>query len=72
MHDGRFDKLRQVLVHYGNITVHSRGADVKSIPFTFNEQSDLISFLLSLNDESFVFNKDYAFPETLKNELIKD
>jgi len=72
MHDGRFDKLRQVLVHYGNITVHSRGTDVKSIPLSFNDQSNLIAFLLTLNDESFVFNKDYAFPETLKNELIKD
>ena len=72
MHDGRFDKLRQVLVHYGNITVHSRGSDVKSISLTFNEQSNLIAFLLTLNDEAFVFNKEHAFPERLKTELIKD
>ncbi|MDB3904980.1 cytochrome-c peroxidase [Crocinitomicaceae bacterium] len=71
MHDGRFDKLRKVLAHYGDIDVHSRVTDVKSIPLSFNEQSDLISFLLTLNDESFVFNKEHAFPNRLKEELIK-
>jgi hypothetical protein len=49
-----------------------RHVDVKSISLTFNEQSDLIAFLLTLNDEAFVFNKEQAFPERLKTELIKD
>ena len=73
MHDGRFDKLRQVLEHYGMIESNhgTRRVDIKSIPLAFNEQSDLIAFLLTLNDKSFVFNPAFSFPEKLKETLLK-
>jgi cytochrome c peroxidase len=74
MHDGRFDRLRQVLEHYEMIeSKHgTRHVDVRSIPLTFNEQSDLIAFLLTLNDKSFVFNPAFSFPEKLKEALLKN
>ena len=72
MHDGRFDRLRQVLEHYGNIDTSTTGADVVTISLSFNEQSDLIAFLLTLNDKSFVFNPAFSFPEKLKEALLKN
>jgi cytochrome c peroxidase len=75
MHDGRFLKLNEVLDHYESIQKVNqvRIIDIeKPIKLSFNERADLISFLFALNDEQFVFNKDYAFPEKLKNEIIKD
>ena len=72
MHDGRFDRLRQVLEHYGNIDTSTTGADVVTISLSFNEQSDLIAFLLTLNDKSFVFNSAFSFPEKLKEALLKN
>jgi len=74
MHDGRFDRLRQVVEHYEMIesSQGKRHVDVKSISLTFNEQSDLIAFLLTLNDKSFVFNPAFSFPEKLKDALLKN
>ena len=61
--------------HYERIQKVNQGRIIdieKPIKLSFNERADLISFLFALNDEQFVFNKDYAFPEKLKNEIIKD
>ncbi len=75
MHDGRFYKLNDVLSHYAS-KHKNRGAErkadlKKAILLSFNERADLISFLLTLNDQNFVFNPSYSFPEKLKNELLK-
>ena len=45
MHDGRFKTLREVLNHYTE----------QKIPLTSNEKTDIIAFLLTLNDVDFVF-----------------
>jgi len=71
MHDGRFDKLRQVLEHYENIR-YSRSVDVKPLHLSFNEQSDLIAFLLTLNDKEFAFNQASSFPNKLREKLLED
>lgn len=71
MHDGRFDKLRQVLKHYENIA-YRRSLDVKPLLLSFNEQSDLIAFLLTLNDKEFVFNHASSFPNKLRESLTED
>lgn len=55
MHDGRFRKLRQVLKHYA-------GRDVQPLPISANEQSDIIAFLLTLDDRDFVFDRKHGFP----------
>jgi len=68
MHDGRFKKLRQVLDHYGTIDnqVLMRNSGIKAPIFlSLDDGADLVSFLLTLNDKSFVFNPDNAFPKKL-------
>lgn len=71
MHDGRFDKLRQVLNHYDNGIVHSPTLApqlVKGIKLTSNQKTDLIAFLLTLNDQHFVFNRKHGFPRKRAKE----
>lgn len=68
MHDGRFKTLRQVLQHY--TTPKSAGAvlsdDMKEIiHLSATEKTDLITFLMTLSDRSFVFNPQYTFPAKL-------
>jgi len=58
MHDGRFDKLGQVLKHY--TTRHDNPIKLSS-----NERVDLIAFLLTLNDKAFVFDKKHQYPRFL-------
>jgi len=68
MHDGRFQKLNQVLNHYnkGIITSQNKFNDLeKSTVLTPNEKSDLIAFLLTLNDKKFVFDHKHQFPREI-------
>ena len=68
MHDGRFQKLNQVLNHYTkgisqNPTLATELKD--SIKLTPNEKAYLIAFLLTLNDKNFVFDQKHQFPRNL-------
>ncbi len=55
MHDGRFRKLRDVLKNYA--------AQLDKVaPLSSNDQSDLIAFLLTLDDRDFVFDRKHGFP----------
>tara|TARA_B110000459_G_scaffold58957_1_gene66163 strand:+ start:5823 stop:6854 length:1032 start_codon:yes stop_codon:yes gene_type:complete len=75
MHDGRFLKLNDVLSHYNSIGSGNlkRNTDIKTpIELSFNERADLISFLLTLNDQNFVYNPAYSFPEKLKYAHLKN
>lgn len=65
MHDGRFKSLNQVLNNY------IRGVQVsptlhpslqKGIYLTSNEKTDMIAFLLTLTDSSFLYNPMFSFP----------
>ena len=51
MHDGRFKTLLEVLNHYTE----------QKIPLTSNEKADIISFLITLNDADFVFDKNNKY-----------
>ena len=68
MHDGRFRKLHQVLNHY------SKGIEQgpmlaeelkESRILSSNEKTDLLAFLLTLNDKEFVFNPKHQFPREI-------
>ena len=68
MHDGRFRKLKEVLRHYAQIERHQTGLppELKTMPqLSANEQTDLIAFLLTLNDPSFVFDPENKFPKEI-------
>jgi len=65
MHDGRFNKLKEVIDHYTDGIEKSKylSTELKNrIKLSDNEKIDLISFLLTLNDKEFVFNKKHLFP----------
>lgn len=64
MHDGRFMTLKQVINHYTSGIEHSATLSPQlneSIELSSNEKVDLISFLLTLNDKDFAFNKKHQF-----------
>ncbi|MBL7765518.1 MAG: c-type cytochrome [Chitinophagaceae bacterium] len=67
MHDGRFKQLREVLQHYsgGIQTDVHRDKLQRSIPLKDNEKVDIIAFLLTLSDRSFMFNPKFAYPKIL-------
>ncbi len=65
MHDGRFKKLSQVLNHYSSGIHHSStlSENLKQpLDLSSNDKVDIISFLLTLSDKEFVFNKKHQFP----------
>lgn len=66
MHDGRFRKLQQVLNHYA--TGIAPGAKLSPpltgpIPLNADDRVDLIAFLKTLDDRSFVFDPRFQFPK---------
>lgn len=65
MHDGRFKKLYQVLEHYTSANKALYNLDLRlQQPFLLSsvEKTDLVAFLLTLNDTSFVFNAAFRDP----------
>jgi cytochrome c peroxidase len=67
MHDGRLNKLSQVVNHYTNLTFcEQRDKRLQEpIILTKNEKVDLVSFLFTLSDKTFVFNPDYSYPKEI-------
>lgn len=64
MHDGRFKTLKEVLKHYadGIQKTNSLSPELTTpITLSSNEKVDLIAFLLTLNDQAFVFDKKHQF-----------
>ena len=62
MHDGRFQTLEQVLAHYTSDKSGKPLADhrVRNIRFSEQERSDLIAFLKTLSDYTFISNPKHA------------
>lgn len=66
MHDGRFKKLSEVLMHYtvGIQKSKSLAKQLKKpIVLSSNDKVDLTSFLLTLTDKKFLFNPNYSYPK---------
>lgn len=66
MHDGRFKTLSAVLKHYTSGIQNSATLSPilqQPITLTANEKVDLIAFLLTLSDKSFLFNPNLAYPK---------
>ncbi len=71
MHDGRFERLREVLNHYSNGIVNSPTLSSRlrnGIALNSREKTDLLAFLRTLNDQKFVFEKKYGFPKKRSKE----
>ena len=66
MHDGRFRKLSQVLNHYTDgIQENNTLAEELHIPLELasNEKVDIVAFLFTLTDKTFLYNTDYRYPK---------
>lgn len=75
MHDGRFKKLSQVLNHYtdGIEKTKTLSSELQnSIQLTSNEKIDIVAFLLTLSDKSFLFNPNYFYPKEKVSRAAKD
>lgn len=65
MHDGRFRNLNQVLDHYGSGKYFSGNYDLslnKTAGLTVLEKQDIIAFLKTLTDKTFLHDKRFADP----------
>jgi cytochrome c peroxidase len=68
MHDGRFKNLNQVLSHYTNGIQQNKTTSERlktPLKLSSNEKTDLVAFLLTLNDSAFVFNPNHQFPKKI-------
>jgi len=65
MHDGRYPNLQMVLFHYTDNIHYSKTLSkplLKRIILNENDKRDLISFLNTLTDETFLRNPKYSYP----------
>ena len=66
MHDGRFKTLTEVIKHY-NSGIHKSKTLSKELQqpmnLSDNERTELVAFLKTLTDKTFLFNSKYAYPK---------
>lgn len=70
MHDGRFKTLEEVIEFYNSGTKMSPNIDPNiskhtmegGLNLTPSEKKDLLTFLLSLSDSSFLINPEFKAP----------
>ena len=75
MHDGRFKNLGEVINHYTNGIKKDKLLPKqlkKTIVISSNEKVDLIAFLLTLTDKTFLFNADYSYPKKILSEYPQE
>ncbi|MBT8327790.1 MAG: c-type cytochrome [Bacteroidia bacterium] len=61
MHDGRFVSMEQVIEHYSKNILDSKtlSSELINKNFTAQEKADIVAFLKTLDDESFLTNMEY-------------
>jgi cytochrome c peroxidase len=64
MHDGSFSTLEEVIDHYqsGGKNHPNKSEKLKAFELSKREKKDLINFLKSLTDDSFITNPDFSNP----------
>ena len=64
MHDGRFSTLEQVIDHYdsGGFPAENKNPFIRNLKLTPSQKSDLLSFLHTLTDSSFIQDKAFKSP----------
>ena len=66
MHDGRYNTLQQCLDHYTNYITNLQNLDPllqAGLPLSAQDKTDIISFLLTLTDTTFINNNKYKDPK---------
>jgi cytochrome c peroxidase len=67
MHDGRFNTLYEVLNHYTATAGQTKYIDKRlqaALILSENEKVDLVAFLLTLTDKTFLFNPNFSYPRS--------
>lgn len=75
MHDGRFKSLAQVMNHYtkGIDKGRTLASELQEpIMLSSNEKVDIIAFLLTLSDKSFIFDPRHSYPKKIFSGGSKD
>ena len=64
MHDGRFQTLEEVLDHYssGGHGVINEDANIQTFSLSEREKQDMVAFLHTLTDTTFINNPDFSNP----------
>ncbi|MBL0111383.1 MAG: hypothetical protein IPP42_11180 [Saprospiraceae bacterium] len=64
MHDGRFKTLEEVIDHYdsGGFLAENKNPFIRKLKLTPGQKQDIIAFLHTLTDSSFVQNPDLRSP----------
>lgn len=64
MHDGRFETLEEVLEHYasGGHRAENLDANIQAFTLTDRQKQELIAFLKTFTDQSFIDNPDFQSP----------
>ncbi len=65
MHDGRFNTLKEVLNYYNGLNhdVENLSKPLKkAMNFSANEIKDIVAFLLTLTDRSFLYDQRFFYP----------
>ncbi len=64
MHDGRFSTLEQVIEHYdsGGFPAENKNPFIRNLKLTPGQKSDLLAFLHTLTDSSFIQDKAFKSP----------
>ncbi|MEI6489092.1 MAG: hypothetical protein WCP52_09025 [Bacteroidota bacterium] len=65
MHDGRFRNLQQLINHYADPKNFYKGYDLslnKIGVLTEKEKTEIISFLKTLTDKTFLYDRRFANP----------
>jgi cytochrome c peroxidase len=66
MHDGRFKTLTEVVKHYNSGIQKSTTLSkelVQPMNLSDNERTELVAFLKTLTDKTFLFNTKYTYPK---------
>lgn len=65
MHDGRFKSLTEVVKHYNSLGKNKNLPKelVNPMNLSDNDRVDLVSFMLTLTDKQFLFDKRFSFPK---------
>lgn len=71
MHDGRFNKLHQVMNHYTRLQPGDSPeiALRDALPLSSKDKTDIIAFLFTLDDKEFVFDLRNKYPHELLLEI---
>jgi cytochrome c peroxidase len=65
MHDGRFKTLQAVMNHYADGNFFTSNIDssiVRNVGLTTEQKSDIIAFLKTLTDKTFLYDRRFADP----------